>query len=106
MKHGWLFASRSQLARSLRAVRLVHAALQCAWLKTNLPEHPGDCFRVNPLAIVRSAGDGNLFFSETKMIRRAGCDKRQRLMRLGRRAQESYSLRHAELRDRSSVSIN
>src|SRR6185436_21041669 len=68
LQHVWLFASFAKFARDLGAVGLVHATLQRLRAQPDLREHRGGQLSVNRLAIVRSAGKGNFFFSKAKAI--------------------------------------
>src|ERR1041384_7911103 len=84
----------------------MRSALQCARVEANLAEHPSDSFDVLGIAVVRAAGDCNLFCIEMKTVRSARCDERDGLKWFRRRAQVSDHFRRAELSYRTLVSVS
>src|SRR5437667_4853565 len=74
----------------------MHAALQSAFIQTDLVEHRSHGVDVHWLAAVRAAGDRDFLFREAKTIGSARSDHWNSLKRLSRRTYIAYGLRQAQ----------
>jgi hypothetical protein len=93
----WL-AIALETASGRNAIRRMSAAPESALVESYAGEHPRDPFGVDRLAVVRSAGDGDLARREAEMVRRAARDDGQGLKRLYSRSGRSDEAGVAEPR--------
>ena len=101
-----LDAGRRHLPLDRLAIGPVRAALERVGVEPGARQHAGDDRGVLGLAVVRSAGDGQLLVAQAELVGGAAGHERQGLQHFHRRAREHRALDVAERCDRRAVGID